>query len=349
MYGRPDDSPFLVHTPHLRDTEYVFNMLRSTVQGLSNSEVVSRLMKVGANKLPATKKPSNLWKFLMQFTEPLVIMLLVSCLVSILISEFADAIGILIAICIVNIVGFVQQQKSEKSAEALKRFVTHQSKVIRGGIQKEIDSTELVPGDIVVLTLGDRVPADLRIFESVDLSIEQEILSGEKKNIYKYSEPMDGDGSEAAWERNNMAYMGTIVTNGNGRGVTVGTGANTEFGRICSSVHNSENEETQTPLQESMSQLAKQLSTIACVVVAIIFLVGALQGKPLLDMFTIAVSLAVAAIPEGLPIVVTVTLALGVTRMSKKRAIIRVLPAVEALGAASVICSDKTGTITKMK
>eukprot|EP01088_Endostelium_zonatum_P004259 TRINITY_DN15467_c0_g1_i1.p1 TRINITY_DN15467_c0_g1~~TRINITY_DN15467_c0_g1_i1.p1 ORF type:complete len:968 (+),score=232.89 TRINITY_DN15467_c0_g1_i1:169-3072(+) len=343
-YGEDTNNPYFIHKPHLRDVDHVFQLTRSTPQGLSPSEAKSRLQRVGANRLPLPPKPSKLMKFLTQFTEPLVILLLVSCVISIILAEFADAIGIFIAICIVNTVGFVQQQRSEREVESLKSYITQFSLVIRNGIQEKVVSTDLVPGDVVVLNVGDRVPADLRIIEMVDFSVQQDNLNGEMKNMYKTSDTMEGDGNEFPAQRTNMVFMGSMVTNGSANGVVVGTGANTEFGRDFSEMKSDDNS---TPLQESMDQLAKQLSVIAFAVVAIIFVAGAIQGKDLLDMFTIAVSLAVAAIPEGLPIVVTVTLALGVTRMAKKRAIIRVLPAVETLGSTTVICSDKTGTLTQ--
>ncbi len=315
-------------------------------------------------------------KFFAQFQEPLILLLLGSAAVSLLIGQIDDAVSITIAIIIVISVAFYQEQKSEKSLEALNKLVPHYCHLVRDGVTSSVLANELVPGDIVTFSTGDRIPADVRICQCVSLEIDESTLTGEIKPRKKHANHVprtphstsanghagphgatDGAANGAAQdqhaadsditsinERENIAFMGTLVKSGHGRGVVVGTGARTEFGMIFSMVD--EVVEKRTPLQLSMDELAKRLSMISFAVIAVICLMGVWQRRPWLEMFTIGVSLAVAAIPEGLPIVVTVTLALGVLRMSHRKAIVKKLPSVETLGSVSVICSDKTGTLT---
>lgn len=309
-------------------------------------------------------------KFLAQFQEPLILLLLGSAAVSLLIGQIDDAVSITIAILIVISVAFYQEQKSEKSLEALNKLVPHYCHLVRDGVTLSVLANELVPGDVVTFSTGDRIPADVRICECVQLEVDESTLTGEIKPRRKHAEvvprpssPNTANGSanringdtnasngEAGAdftsinERENIAFMGTLVKSGHGKGVVVGTGATTEFGMIFSMVD--EVVEKRTPLQLSMDELAKKLSMISFAVIAVICLMGVWQRRPWLEMFTIGVSLAVAAIPEGLPIVVTVTLALGVLRMSHRKAIVKKLPSVETLGSVSVVCSDKTGTLT---
>lgn len=328
------------------EVEEVFENLHTTEQGLSSQDAFARAQKNGRNVLEHPEEESLLMKFIGQFKEPLILLLLCSALISLLMGELADAIGIFLAVLIVNLVGFIQEYKSEKSVEALKSLVAHRCHVVRDGKAQQIDAEDLVTGDVVLLEVGDRVPADLRLSDAISLQIDESILTGEPEPSHKFHMKIDSDvGQVAVADRKNMAHMGTSVVNGRGKGVVVATGTDTELGHIWEMVTSMAVQ--RTPLQEKMDQLGKQLSLLAFGIVGTIFLLGALQGKPLLQMFTIGVSLAVAAIPEGLPIVVTVTLALGVTRMAKRHAIVRKLPAVEALGATTVICSDKTGTLTK--
>uniref|UniRef100_A0A7S4M3N9 Calcium-transporting ATPase n=1 Tax=Vannella robusta TaxID=1487602 RepID=A0A7S4M3N9_9EUKA len=253
--------------------------------------------------------------------------------------EIADAIGIFIAVTIVNFVGFYQEYKSEKSVEALKNLTAHHCSVVRDGTIHTILAEDLVVGDIVPIESGYRTPADLRLLQAVNLYVDESILTGETEPREKFDHPVESD------EKDNMLFMGTMCVSGRGRGVVTSTGRNTLLGKISDIIQNIES--VKTPLQLKMAEIGKQLSILAFAIVAVIFILGVIQKKDMLDMFTIGVSLAVAAIPEGLPIVVTVTLALGVTRMAGRKAIVRKLPAVEALGAATVICSDKTGTLTK--
>ncbi len=326
------------------DVERVLDELGTSPKGLGSDEVGSRLEFYGENKLLEIKKEPWIVLFLRKFTEPLILLLLVSAIVSVLIGEKADAIGIAVAVSLVAVLGFVQEYRSERSVEALKKYASHRTRVVRDGAVVEVLAEALVPGDIVVLSVGDKIPADLRLMESVDLQVDESILTGEAEPTLKTTKSLGREGLPLA-EISNMAFMGTVVTNGNGRGVVTATGRLTELGRISGMIQEMADEKT--PLQQKLDELGKQISLFALMVIAVIFALGVLQGRPVLEMFTVGISLAVAAIPEGLPIVVTITLALGVTRMAKRKAIVRRLPAVETLGATTIICTDKTGTLTK--
>eukprot|EP00002_Diphylleia_rotans_P003044 TRINITY_DN1202_c0_g2_i3.p1 TRINITY_DN1202_c0_g2~~TRINITY_DN1202_c0_g2_i3.p1 ORF type:complete len:748 (-),score=136.24 TRINITY_DN1202_c0_g2_i3:935-3178(-) len=321
----------------------VLQFLHTDLDGISEVEVEKRVKEYGFNML---EEPENepLWKkFLEQFTEPLILLLLGSAVVSLLLGQIDDAIGILAALLIVSTVAFVQELKSEQMVEALKKLAHHMCVVVRAGVVSEISADALVPGDIVLLEPGKRIPADLRIVESNGLLVDESMLTGESEPVSKHNKPMETDADPL--HRANCLYMGSVVCAGKAKCVVVCIGGETELGKISKMIH--EAEEPRTPLQQQMDLLGRQLSVMSMIIVFVICLIGMAQGRNLLKMFTIGVSLAVAAIPEGLPIVVTVTLALGVSRMANKRAIVRKLPAVEALGAASVICSDKTGTLTR--
>ncbi|KAM9723784.1 LOW QUALITY PROTEIN: calcium-transporting ATPase type 2C member 1, partial [Menidia menidia] len=278
-----------------------------------------------------------------QFKDPLILLLLASAVISVLMRQFDDACSITVAIIIVVTVAFVQEYRSEKSLQELGKLVPPECHCIRDGDLEHLLARELVPGDTVCLSVGERVPADLRLFEAADLSVDESSLTGETAPCSKFTAPQTANGDVAS--RSNIAFMGTLVRCGKAKGIVIGTGENSEFGEIFKMMQAEES--PKTPLQKSMDLLGKQLSLYSFGIIGVIMLVGWLQGKRILDMFTIGVSLAVAAIPEGLPIVVTVTLALGVMRMVKKRAIVKKLPIVETLGCCNVICSDKTGTLTK--
>ncbi len=241
-------------------------------------------------------------------------------------------------------VAFVQEYRSEKSLEELNKLVPPVCNCLREGQAETFLARCLVPGDIVLLTTGDRVPADLRLFEAVDLSIDESSFTGETEPSLKTTYPMNSK-SNGVSDKRNIAFMGTLVRCGNGRGIVINTGVDSEFGSIFKMMQSEE--APKTPLQKSMDSLGKQLSFYSFGIIGMIMILGWIQGRPILEMFNIGVSLAVAAIPEGLPIVVTVTLALGVMRMAKRKAIIKRLPTVETLGCVNVICSDKTGTLTK--
>ncbi len=273
-----------------------------------------------------------------------------------------DAVSITVAVLIVLTVGFVQEQRSEKSLEALNKLVPHHCHVVREHETLHVLANELVPGDVVTFSTGDRIPADLRIISSVDLEIDESSLTGETVSRTKVTETCTGSYPAPLADRACIAFMGTLVRSGRGTGVVIATGISTEFGLVFSMMQ--EVEEKRSPLQLSMDELAQKLSFMSFGIIGVICLIGVLQRRSWLEMFTIGgsslsvllshfmltpppVSLAVAAIPEGLPIVTTVTLALGVQRMAHRKAIVKKLPSVEALGSVSVICSDKTGTLTK--
>jgi len=363
----------------------------SLAQGLSQREAHTRLGKDGPNELPHEEEEPLWLRFLKQFKETLILLLLGSAAVSLFIGNKDDAVSIALAVTIVVTVGFVQEYRSEKSLEALNRLVPHHAHVRRAGAppgaqarsneedeeieleplangtpkaSKTIPASQLVVGDLVLFHTGDRIPADIRITHSSDLSIDESNLTGENEPVEKHAaaldrpahvfqhhgtpEPYNAAGTVGADvrlnEQHNIAFMGTLVRSGYGEGIVIATGGATEFGTISLSLQ--EIEAPRTPLQQSMDLLGKQLSYMSFVVIGIIMVIGLLQGKKPLDLFTIGVSLAVAAIPEGLPIIVTVTLALGVLRMAKRGAIVRKLPSVETLGSVNVVCSDKTGTLT---
>uniref|UniRef100_A0A665U6W8 Calcium-transporting ATPase n=1 Tax=Echeneis naucrates TaxID=173247 RepID=A0A665U6W8_ECHNA len=313
--------------------------------GLTQEEVSQRRAYHGWNEFDINEEEPLWKKYISQFKDPLILLLLASAVISILMHQFDDAISITVAIIIVVTVAFVQEYRSEKSLEELGKLVPPECHCIREGNLEHLLARDLVPGDTVCLSVGERVPADLRLFEATDLCIDESSLTGETTPCSKSTthQPAATNGDIAS--RSNIAFMGTLVRYGKAKGIVIGTGENSEFGEIFKMMQ--AEEAPKTPLQKSMDLLGKQLSLYSFCIIGVIMLVGWLQGKRILDMFTIGVSLAVAAIPEGLPIVVTVTLALGVMRMVQKRAIVKKLPIVETLGCCNVICSDKTGTLTK--
>uniref|UniRef100_A0A8C2GQ64 Calcium-transporting ATPase n=1 Tax=Cyprinus carpio TaxID=7962 RepID=A0A8C2GQ64_CYPCA len=293
----------------------------------------------------ASELPVNEVACALQFKDPLILLLLASAVISVLMRQFDDAVSITVAIIIVVTVAFVQEYRSEKSLEELGKLVPPECHCVREGHLEHLLARELVPGDTVCLSVGERVPADLRLFEAMDLSVDESSLTGETTPCTKTSAPQPAATNGDITSRSNIAFMGTLVRCGKAKGIVIGTGENSEFGEVFKMMQ--AEEAPKTPLQKSMDLLGKQLSLYSFGIIGVIMMVGWLQGKYILDMFTIGVSLAVAAIPEGLPIVVTVTLALGVMRMVKKRAIVKKLPIVETLSCCNVICSDKTGTLTK--
>ncbi|KAA1109792.1 High affinity Ca2+/Mn2+ P-type ATPase-like protein [Puccinia graminis f. sp. tritici] len=316
------------------------------VKGLPSQSVPAIRGIHGPNEFQVDARESVLKKFLAQFYEsPLNLLLLGSAAVSYIVGNTDDAISITAAIVIVVTVGFIQEQRSEKSLAALNKLVPHYCHLTRDGQPQTLLANVLVPGDLVTFSVGDRIPADLRLIKATQLEIDESSMTGETKPMKKQVDRIQVEGRlPDISERTNVALMGTLVKNGNGAGIVVGTGSQTEFGVVFGMMQ--EVEERKTPLQLSMDELAKKLSAISFAVIAVICLIGLWQKRSWLEMFTVGVSLAVAAIPEGLPIVVTVTLALGVLRMSKRKAIVKKLHSVETLGSVSVICSDKTGTLT---
>ncbi|KAJ8654913.1 calcium-transporting P-type ATPase, PMR1-type [Lichtheimia ornata] len=320
----------------------------NTTSGLKQADVPGLRAIYGWNELDRQEEESMFTKFIHSFTEnPLILLLLGSAVVSLLMGQMDDAISITMAIIIVVTVAFVQEYRSEKSLEALNKLVPHYCHLVRDGQVYTVLANELVPGDLVRFSTGDRIPADCRLVSTVDLEIDESNLTGENKPRRKHINAIDAHSYAelALSERDNIAFMGTLVRNGYGTGLVVATAKSTEFGHVFELMQQVENRKT--PLQVSMNDLGKQLSFLSFGIIAVIVLIGLIQRRPWLEMFTIGVSLAVAAIPEGLPIVVTVTLALGVLRMANRKAIVKQLPSVETLGSVNVVCADKTGTLTR--
>lgn len=321
--------------------------------GLSNTQdILNRRLIHGDNELTHDEKELLVVKFFQAFNDPLILLLIGSAVISFWMGNVDDAVSISLAITIVVTVGFVQEYRSEKSLEALNRLVPAEAKLTRNGNTSTVLASHLVPGDLVHFSQGDRIPADVRLTDAVHLTIDESNLTGENdpvKKLANVNNPTDHTGDVSkdlpVTERSSIAFMGTLVRDGHGSGIVVATGGQTEFGTVFEMM--SEIEKPKTPLQQAMDRLGKDLSVFSFGVIGTICLLGIIQGREWLDMFQISVSLAVAAIPEGLPIIVTVTLALGVLRMAKRKAIVRRLPSVETLGSVNVICSDKTGTLTQ--
>lgn len=342
--------------------ETVARLHTSTTNGLDSPQDVNYRKSVhGLNELTSDDGDSLAKKFLQQFYEnPLILLLIGSTVISFLMGNRDDAISITLAILIVVTVGFIQEYKSEKSLEALNKLVPPHCHLTRGANNTQtVLASNLVPGDLVHFDVGDRIPADIRLTEALHLEIDESNLTGETHPVHKVTDaissseftntPMNAHvrGQIPIGSRNNIAFMGTLACSGKGSGIVVGTGSSTEFGAVFEMMN--EISKPKTPLQISMDKLGQQLSYMSFGIIGMICLIGVIQGRSWLEMFTISVSLAVAAIPEGLPIIVVVTLALGVLRMVDEKAIMRRLPSVETLGSVNVICTDKTGTLTMNK
>ncbi len=323
----------------------------SAEKGLSAAEAKKRLETYGPNRLQSEKQKSTLQIFFDQFKGSMVMILFVAAVISGIMGlqngeGFLDTIVIL-AILVVNaLIGMVEEKKAQSSLEALKKMSAPHSKVLREGQIVEISSTEIVPGDIVVLDTGDIVPADMRLIEAVNLKIQESALTGESVPVEKNAETLNAEDVPLG-DRKNMAFSTCVVTYGRGKGIVVATGMHTEVGKIAHMLQHAER--TETPMSKRLEQLGKTLGYVALVICLVIFIVGLLYGNNWLEMFMMAVSLAVAAIPEGLQIVSTLVLSIGVQRLVKLHAIVRKLPSVESLGSVTVICSDKTGTLTQNK
>ncbi len=329
---------------HTIPAEQVLEKLQSDPKvGLSQDEVQRRQAEHGPNKLVDVRRKQWYQILLPQFTNVLIIILLIAAAIAFAVGEAGDAITILAIVVLNGILGFIQEWRAELAMEALQKMLSPRCRVYRQGHDHEIDAVDLVPGDIVILEIGDKVPADLRIFEALNVKIDESILTGESVSVTKSVETIGSDAPLA--ERTPMAWMGTSVTNGRAKGVVVATGMTTEFGRIAHLTLTIGEEAT--PLQRKLGVLGKQLGIFAIIVSAFVAVIGWLAGKPLMQMFLTGIALAVAVIPEGLPIVMTITLALGTRIMVKRRALLRNLQAAESLGSATVICTDKTGTLTR--
>ena len=341
---------------YLEEKDAVLAEAGSSMQGLTEEEAAARLASEGPNKLKEAKKDSLFKKFLGQLKDPMTIVLIIAAAVSAVTAVYAgesltDTIIILAVVLVNACLGVYQESKAEAAIEALQQVAAATAKVIRGGHQKTVRADEVVPGDLLVLEAGDAVPADARIVECASMKTQEAALTGESTDVEKQSDLLTaGDnGDVSLGDRKNMVYMGSIVTYGRGHAVVTGTGMDTEMGAIADALTSAKEEET--PLQIKLNELSRKLSAMILAICAFVFIINLVRngGKAVLDTFMIAVSLAVAAIPEGLSAVVTVLLSIGVTRMSKNHAIIRKLTAVETLGCTQIICSDKTGTLTQNK
>lgn len=331
-----------------KTSETVLKELNSNISsGLSDEEAKKRLSEYGPNRLSTKKKKTLLQLFISQLADVMIYILFGAAIISAMVGEISDSIIILIVIFINAIIGVVQESKAEKALEALKELSTPKAIVKRGGELKEVPSEEVVLGDIVVIDAGRFIPADLRLIESANLKIDEAAFTGESVPADKDAMITIEKDNVTIGDQHNMAFMSTLATYGRGIGVVVGTSMDTQIGKIAKMID--EAEEDTTPLQKRLAQLGKTLGFAAIFICGLIFVIALFQGRDMLEMFLTAISLAVAAIPEGLPAIVAIVLAMGVQRMIKENAIIRKLPAVETLGSVNIICSDKTGTLTQNK
>ena len=319
--------------------------------GLSSKKVEENRAKYGLNELKEKKKESLIQKFIDQFKDFSIIVLIIAAIVSGVVGVmqgegFTDTVIILIVVLLNAVIGVAQESKAEKSLEALKKLSAHAAKVIRNGKETAIPARELVPGDLVIIETGDYISADLRVIEAVNLKSQEASLTGESVPVEKRTDAIQ-ETEVGVGDRKNMLFSSSLVTYGRGKAIVVKTGMNTEVGKIADMINQTEDQET--PLQKKLNSLGKTLGMAALTICAVIFVIGLLQGKEIINMFMTAVSLAVAVIPEGLVAVSTIVLAIGVQKMVKKNAIVKKLPAVETLGSSTVICSDKTGTLTQNK
>ncbi len=338
---------------HMLKTEEVARRLKTSLKmGLAEEEVELRKKECGVNKLAEKKKESIVIKFLKQFNDFMIIILIIASIISALTSymqgenDYIDSIIIVVIVILNAIMGLVQEERAEKSIESLKKLTPQVAKVIRTGKKYEIDAEELVPGDIIELEAGNYVPADCRIIEGFNLKIEESSLTGEIEPVLKNSDKLSKENMPLG-DMKNMGFMASIITSGHGKAIVTETGMNTKIGKIANMII--EEEAPETPIQKKLGEVGKALGVVCLVICAVIYVIGILKKIEPIEMFMTSVGLAVAAIPEGLPAIVTIMLSIGVTRMAKKNSIIRKLPAVETLGCSNVICSDKTGTLTQNK
>ncbi len=330
---------------HRLEIEDVFAKTNSNEKGLSATEARRRLNKVGPNELKEGKKKTIGMILLMQFKDVMILILLAAAIISGIIGDVTDTIVILIIVLLNALIGFFQEYRAEKAMEALKQMAVIQTTVMRDGKTKTLPATELVPGDVVLLEAGNAVPADVRIIESNNLKIEEAALTGDSHAIDKITSTLEEDDLPLG-NMQNLAFKGTFVANGRGKGIVFATGMKTELGRIAQMLQEGE---ALTPLQQRMAEFGKKLSIIVLILCVLFFVAGWLRGEDVVKMVLTSISLAVAAIPEALPAVITISLALAAKRMIRLNSLIRKLPAVETLGSVTYICTDKTGTLTKNK
>jgi Ca2+-transporting ATPase len=334
----------LTHLWHAVPAPDAFDLLRSRPDGLTGSEARKRLERYGPNELQETRRISP-WQILLeQFKNVLIIILLIATVISFFLGHGLESVVIAVIVLFAVLLGFVQEYRAERAIEALRQMTAPTATVMRDGEEVRIPARELVPGDVILLSTGDRIPADARLIEAINLQVEESALTGESVPVEKHVHPLGHDNLPLG-DRRNMVYAGTSVTYGRGRALVVATGMHTEFGKIARMLQTVET--VRTPLQENLDRVGNVLARAAFVVVGLIVALGLLRGQPVIDMLIFGIALAVAVVPEALPAVVTISLAIGVQKMAKRNALIRRLPAVETLGSTSVICTDKTGTLTK--
>jgi Ca2+-transporting ATPase len=331
---------------HTFTVDRSFQELKSQPGGLSHTEAAERILKYGPNELQAAHRISP-WEILLeQFKNVLILILLGATVISLFLGHGIESIVIAVIVLFAVVLGFVQEYRAERANEALRQIAAPTATVMRDGAELKLPAKELVPGDVIILHTGDRVPADARLLEAINLQAEEAALTGESVPVEKHIKVLDVDDLPVG-DRKNMVYAGTAVTYGRGRALVTSTGMQTEFGKIAQLLQTIET--GKTPLQQNLDKVGTALARAALVVVSIIIILGLLRGQPFIDMLIFGIALAVAVVPEALPAVVTISLAIGVQKMVKRNALIRRLPAVETLGSTSVICSDKTGTLTRMK
>jgi Ca2+-transporting ATPase len=329
---------------HTLPVEQAYARLETTRAGLSHAEAAHRLARYGPNELQTSRRVSPWVLLLQQFKNVLIIILLIATALSASLGHTVEAIAITVIVLFAVLLGFIQEYRAERAIEALRQMAAPTATALREGREVEIPARDLVPGDVIHLEAGDKVPADVRLVEAVNLQMEEAALTGESVPVEKHTDALPNP-DLALGDRRNLGYAGTTVTYGRGTALVVATAMNTEFGKIAQMLETVET--SRTPLQENLDKVGRVLAVLALIVVAIIVGIGLLRGQPLIEMIVFGIALAVAVVPEALPAVVTISLAIGVQRMVKRHALVRRLPAVETLGSTTVICSDKTGTLTK--